>query len=249
MASVITLWLGRSPTMGNGTSLLIADGFWGVSMQASTGGGGEGLEVAEATGDVCIFQAEMRTPKFCAEGFGLGLKHGYLLFDGEEEVGIGAVIPLNVCVDTPIVGSEDLLNDEGVGVGTSLNVSEEPGRKGVRDVVGVDVWTGVEILNEDGVIRSSSSTHDTSLVNVFDVASLHGEAVNDDGEVGDAASILFETLRTLDSVSLFIGMDVMLQLFNSGSGASPDSLDADPVVSLLFGKGCHRQGTQDSKCP
>ena len=76
-------------------------------------------------------------PKFHVEGFGLGLEHGYLLFNGEE-VSVSTVIPLDVCMDSPVISSEDLSDDEGVGVGASLNVSEEPGRKGVRNMVGID---------------------------------------------------------------------------------------------------------------
>ena len=68
-AGVITLRLDWSPTTGEGASPLIADGFGGgfVAIAATTGGGrGESLQVAEATGDVRIFQAETRTPKLRA---------------------------------------------------------------------------------------------------------------------------------------------------------------------------------------
>ena len=101
------------------------------------GSGGECLQVAEATWDVRIFQAEMHMPKFRTEGFGLVLEHGYLLFNGED-VSVSTVIPLDVCMDSPVVSSEDLSDDEGVGVRASLNLSEEPGRKGVRNMVGIN---------------------------------------------------------------------------------------------------------------
>ena len=64
-AGVITLRLDWSPTTGNGTSALIADGFRGDVAVASVPGGvgGESLEVTKVAGDVRIFQAETRTPK------------------------------------------------------------------------------------------------------------------------------------------------------------------------------------------
>ena len=68
-AGIITLRLDWSPTMGDGTSQLVADGFGRrvIAVAATVGrGGGEGLQVAEATGDVRILQAETRTPKLRA---------------------------------------------------------------------------------------------------------------------------------------------------------------------------------------
>ena len=68
-AGVITLWLDWSPTTGDGTSPLVTDGFGGrvIAVATMTGrGGGEGLEVGEATRDVCILQAEVDAPKLCA---------------------------------------------------------------------------------------------------------------------------------------------------------------------------------------
>ena len=68
-AGVITLRLDWSPTTGEGASPLVTDGFGrGVVTIAATscGGGGQGLQVTEATGDVRILQAETRTPKLRA---------------------------------------------------------------------------------------------------------------------------------------------------------------------------------------
>ena len=68
-AGVITLRLDWSPTTGEGASPLITDGFGGgvIAITATTGGGrGKGLQIAEATGDVRILQAETRTPKLRA---------------------------------------------------------------------------------------------------------------------------------------------------------------------------------------
>ena len=54
--------------MGEGASPLIADGFGGVSTQISSGGGCQGLQVAEAIGDVCVLQAKTCMPKFRTKG-------------------------------------------------------------------------------------------------------------------------------------------------------------------------------------
>ena len=55
--------------MGEGTSPLVTDGLGRgvIAIAAATGGGrGESLQVAEASGDVRILQAETRTPKLRA---------------------------------------------------------------------------------------------------------------------------------------------------------------------------------------
>ena len=70
--------------MGEGASPLIPNQLRGVSACRSARRGSEGLQVAEATGDIHIFQAEMCTPKFHAEGLGLGLEDQYFLFDGDS---------------------------------------------------------------------------------------------------------------------------------------------------------------------
>ena len=57
----------------------------------------------------------MHTPKFCVKGFGLGLEHGYLLFNGEE-MGVSTVIPLDICMNSPVVCSENFFDDERVGI-------------------------------------------------------------------------------------------------------------------------------------
>ena len=92
-------------------------------------------------------------------------------------------------------------------------------------------------MDKNGVVRPSHGPYDVSLVNILDVASLYGESVEDDGEMRDAASILFEFLRTFDCVSLLIGVDTMLQLFNCGPRTGSDSLDVDQMVGLLIGEG------------
>ena len=116
-AGIITLRLGGSPTTGKGASPLIADGLRGVSARSSARGRGQGLQVAEVMGDVCVLQAEMHTPKFGTEGLQLGLESGDLLFDGEE-MSISTVVPLHICVNSPVISEEGLLNDKGVRVGS-----------------------------------------------------------------------------------------------------------------------------------
>ena len=46
-------------------------------------------------------------------------------------------------MDSPVFCVQNLLNDEGVSVGVSLDVTKEPGWKGLGDVVAVDAGGGV----------------------------------------------------------------------------------------------------------
>jgi hypothetical protein len=65
-AGVITLQLDWSPATGDGASTLITDGFGrGVVAVASMAsrGGGERLQVTEATGNVSVLQAEASAPE------------------------------------------------------------------------------------------------------------------------------------------------------------------------------------------
>ena len=68
-AGIITLRLGWSPTTGESASSLVTEGFGGrvvAVVTASCGGGSQGLQIAETTGDIHILQVEMRTPKLHA---------------------------------------------------------------------------------------------------------------------------------------------------------------------------------------
>ena len=80
--------------------------------------------------------------------------------------------------------------------------------------------------------------HDVALVDIFDVTGLHGESIDDDREMGNVTSILFEAFRTLHCISLLIGVDAVFELLNRGPRTSSYGLDADHVVSLLFGESC-----------
>ena len=91
-------------------------------------------------------------------------------------------------------------------------------------------------MDKNGIIGSSSGTHDASLVNVLNVTSLHGEPVNNDREVGDASSVLFEALWTFDGIPILVGVDTASELFDHGPRTSSYGLDADQVVGLLFGE-------------
>lgn len=51
---------------------------------------------------------------------------------------IGTVVPLHVCVDTPVIGSESFLNDKRIGVGVPWDVMEEPSWEGVRNMVSIN---------------------------------------------------------------------------------------------------------------
>ena len=76
------------------------------------------------------------------------------------------------------------------------------------------------------------------MVNVFDVTSLHGEPIDDDGKVGNVALIFSEAFGTFDCISLLVGVDVVFELLDCGPRTSSYGLDADQVVGLLFGESC-----------
>ena len=97
----------------------------------------------------------------------------------------------------------------------------------------VDARGGVQILNEYGVVGASGCAHDSTLVDVFDVTGLHGESVHDDGEVGHLSAILFKPLGTLDSVSILVGAEATLEIFDGGSTTGSDCLEVSAVFGLL----------------
>ena len=148
-------------------------------------------------------------------------------------MGVAAVIPLDVSMDSPILALLELSNDERVGVGIGLDMSEEPGRKGFGDVVIVDTGGGVQVLDEYGVVGSSSGPHDAALVDVLDVAGLHGEPVDDDGEVRYLPAVLFESLWTFDGVSILICAEATLEIFDGGSTTGSDCLQVSAVFGFL----------------
>ena len=120
------------------------------------------------------------------------MESGNLFFDGTE-VRVAAVIPLDIGMDSPVFGLLEFFDNEGVGVGIGLDVTKEPGGERLRDVVVVDARGGIQILDEDGVVRSSSGTHDTTLVDVFDITGLHSESVDDNGEVRHLSTIFLKS--------------------------------------------------------
>ena len=148
-------------------------------------------------------------------------------------MGVAAVISLDVGVDPPVLGLYELLNNEGIGVGVSLDMTEEPGGEGFGNVVVVNARGGVEVLNKDGVIGASGGAHDSTLVDILDITGLHSEPVDDDGEVGHLPSILFKSLRALDGVSILIGSEASLEIFKRGSTASADCFEVRAVLGLL----------------
>ena len=162
----------------------------------------------------------------------MGLEGSDLLFDGTE-LKVAAVISLDVGVDSPIFALLELFNDKGIGIGIGLDVAEEPDGKGFGDVVVVNTGSGIQVLDEYGVVRSSSCAHDSALVNVLDIAGLHGESVHNDGEIRHLSSIFFESLGTFDCVSVLIRAEALLEVFNSGSTTSSDGLEIGAVFSFL----------------
>ena len=134
------------------------------------------------------------------------MKSGDLFFDGAE-VRVAAIVSLDVGMDPPVFTLLKHFDDEGIGVGVSLDVGEEPGRKGFGDVVIVAARGGVQVLNEYGVVGTSGCAHDSTLVDVFDITGLHSEPVHDDGEVGYLSAILLKPLGALDGVSILVGAE------------------------------------------
>ena len=70
------------------------------------------------------------------------MEGGDLLFDGAE-VRVAAIISLDVGMDPPVFALLELLDNEGVSVGVSLDVGKEPGGEGFGNVVAVDARGGV----------------------------------------------------------------------------------------------------------
>ena len=148
-------------------------------------------------------------------------------------MGVTAVILLDISMDSPILASLELFDDEGIRVGVGLDVGEEPGREGFGDMVVVDTGSGVQVLNEYGVIGSSGCPHDSALVDILDVAGLHGESIHDDGEVRYLPAILFESFGTLDRVSILVGVEMTLELFDRGSSAGSNGFEIGAVLGFL----------------
>ena len=88
-------------------------------------------------------------------------------------------------------------------------------------------------MNEYGVVGASGCTHDSALVNVFDVTGLHGEPIHDDGEVGYLPAILLKSFGALDGVSILVGAEAALEVLDCGSTASSDRFKVSAVFGFL----------------
>ena len=146
---------------------------------------------------------------------------------------VAAIISLDVGVYSPILRLLELSDNEGVIVGVSLDMLKEPGWQRVGDVVVVDAGGGVEVLNEYGVVGASSGAHDSTLVDILDVTGLHGEPVDDDGEVGHLPTVLLKPLWAFDCVGILIRVEVMLEVLDSGLTASSDGVEIGAMFGLL----------------
>ena len=146
---------------------------------------------------------------------------------------VATVIPLNVGMDSPVFCLLKFLDDERIGVGVSLDVTKEPGWQRFGDVVVVDVGGRVQVLDKDGVVRPSCSTHNSALVDVLDVSGLHGESVDDNGEVRYLSAVFFESFWTFDSIGGFIRVEAMLEIFNGRLTSSPNGIEASVMFGLL----------------
>ena len=88
-------------------------------------------------------------------------------------------------------------------------------------------------MDEDGVVGSSCSAHDAALVNVLDVTGLHGEPVDDDGEVGYLPTIFFKSFRAFDGVSILVCTEATLEIFNGGPTTGSDCFKVSAVLGFL----------------
>ena len=88
-------------------------------------------------------------------------------------------------------------------------------------------------MNEYGVVGAPGCAHDSALVNILDVSGLHSEPVHDDGEIGYLAPIFFKSLGALDGVSILIGSEATLEIFDCGSTPSSDRFKVSMVLGFL----------------
>ena len=70
------------------------------------------------------------------------MESGDFFFD-RAEVGVTPIVSLDVSMDSPILRIQNLFDDEGVGVGVSLDVAKEPGWQRLGDVITVDARGGI----------------------------------------------------------------------------------------------------------
>jgi hypothetical protein len=215
-----------------------AGGFgWGCAFVMASMRWGEGLEVAKMAGGIHIFQSETRTPELRAQGVLLCVEGVNLPLDALNE-GVSVVISLEISMEPPVLQSKCLFDHQGVGVRVGLDLSNEPGGHGVRDVMGVDVRDGVEVLNEDIVILPPGSTHDSTLVNVFDIAGLDGIPVDGDGKMGDTSIVLFEAFRTLGFGGSLIVSNAALEIMDGSSGSRFNACGTEVPKGFSLSNGC-----------
>jgi hypothetical protein len=200
-------------------------------------GWGEGLEVAKTARGICVFQLEMRMSELRAKGILLHIEGVNLPLDALDE-GVSVVVSLEVSMESPILQSERLFDHQGVGVRVGLDLSDEPGRHGVRDVMRVDARDGVEVLDEDVIILSSGRTHNSSLVNILDVEGLDGIPFDGDGEMGDTSVVLLKALWALGFGSSLIVRDATLEITNGSSGPGFNGCGVEIPKGFSLSNGC-----------
>ena len=121
-------------------------------------------------------------------------------------------------------------------VGTESQQSGEIKVVTLGDVIAIDAGGGIQVLNEDGIVRSSGSTHDPSLVDVLDISCLEGESIDDNGEVRYLPAIFFESLAAFNSIGGFVLTKTMLEVLDSGLGTGSDCVEVSTVFSFLRSK-------------
>ena len=95
-------------------------------------------------------------------------------------------------------------------------------------------------MDENGVIGPPGGTHNSSLVDVFDVSSLKGEAVDDNGEVRYLPAIFFKSLWAFDGIGSFILMEAVLEVFDGGLASGSYGVEVGAMFSFLQSESLHK---------
>ena len=88
-------------------------------------------------------------------------------------------------------------------------------------------------MDKDSVVRPPGGAHNAALVDIFDVTGLHGESIDDDGEVRYLTSIFFESLGAFDCIGALIRVEAMLEVFDGGLTAGSDGIEIGTVFGFL----------------
>ena len=126
---------------------------------------------------------------------GLDLPHGSLEFD---ELCVGVMVSLDFGLQPPVPIFADLVHDKREWGGIGCDALEEPGGDDVRGSVAGDGRKSLELMRVDGVVRPpQGALNGAGTGDALDVTRQEFDAVRVDPEVGDTASVLFDSIRAL----------------------------------------------------